>query len=444
MFSQQRQEPNVNIDCRIERKVMSLSIVILSGCYMGYGLDITYKDTAEPPDDDVGAIEGIGSGSNGSGSNGSGSNGSGSNGSGSNGSGSSNAGNQPSAEPGSPATNDPSSIIQSITPTFGSTVGATQVLISGGPYDSATTVLFNGVEASIISQSETSIRVYSPPSPYEGPVNIMVTTSIDSHNYPAGFFYFADGSGQIGAIGSLRYYTLMGSYWQDQYGNPVTWEEGDARITFTTPYDIHWWELLSPTMDSCSPDSYLYSGQLSIYDLQESVIYLEGSHGVSFPLFWDASDNFYNSSILSSNHLPSSTVYNLLPFTGSMTDFAINSIAITSTPTTIYTPALQGASPPYISQNQSFSWAPTGADWISITIALKDSSNSNYIEAVNCVAEDDGSFTVQGSWFNQWTVGNQVDVFFGRAIEQTTILPHNNAEAKIAGEYILLGGGIAQ
>ena len=429
---------------------MPLSIFIMSGCHIGYGLETTFKDTGSSfeGEDPSGELESIQSGGNSSGGNSSGGNSSGGNSSGGNSSGASGTPNQPSSEPGSQSggssSPDPSSIIQSITPTFGSTVGATQVLITGGPYDNATTVLFNGVEASIISQSETSIRVYSPPSAYEGPVNIMVTTSIDSHNYPAGFYYFADGSGQIGAIGSLRYYTLMGSYWQDQYGNPVNWEEGDARITFTTPYNIHWWELISPTMDSCSPDSYLYSGQLSIYDFQEPIIYLEGSHGGSFPLFWDASENFYNSSILSSLQLPTSTVFDLLPFTGTMVDFSINGIAITSTPTTIYTPDLQGFNPPNISQSQYFSWVPSGADWVSITVALKDSTGNSYIEAVNCVAQDDGEFTVQGSWFSQWIPGNQVDVFFGRAIEQTTVLPHNNAEAKIAGEYILLGGGFAQ
>jgi hypothetical protein len=82
-------------------------------------------------------------------------------------------------------------------------------------------------------------------------------------------------------------------------------------------------------------------------------------------------------------------------------------------------------------------------------LARLDPNTLNYSDEINCVAYDDGSFTIDGSQWNGWQVGDllnpvQIDVYFTRVVEQTSLLPHNNTYGRVVGEYTLVGGAFAQ
>ena len=107
-------------------------------------------------------------------------------------------------------------------------------------------------------------------------------------------------------------------------------------------------------------------------------------------------------------------------------------------------PAIQGNVPPNISRNQTIRWSGSNADWMLILIAVVDSSGSSIESVVQCIARDDGEFTIDGSKFSSWPTNRQVNVYVGAVKEQGGNLPFNNAESRIVGTYLMLGAGFSQ
>ena len=61
-----------------------------------------------------------------------------------------------------------------------------------------------------------------------------MNTLTESGSYPLGFAYFADATGATGAIGVLRYYTLMGSYWEPG----TSLDQGEVEVVFINSPDL--------------------------------------------------------------------------------------------------------------------------------------------------------------------------------------------------------------
>ena len=361
--------------------------------------------------------------------------------------------NQPTSEPSSP-TSEPEStagdgnfVISNITPQFGSTSGGTTVTISGGPFDASATVDFAGYPAQVTNNNGISLTVQTPTFPGEGTSDITINTSDGSQTAFAAFQFFADGSGQTGAIGSVTYITSTGDYW----GSTVV-ELSGSNLTFVTPTQFQWWEFNATSMDTCTNSSYQYPGVFTVYDFGQSSVSLSGNAGV-FTLPWDASTNFFMQENITSS-LSNNTTYSLNSLSGEMAGFSVPNIMRSSQSSIVYTPAISGTTVPSISQYQSFSWSPSGADWIHIRLARLDPVTLNYTDEVNCIALDDGSFMIDGSQWGSWPTttydsnGNlinvQIDIYFTRVVEQLSILPHNNSYARVVGEYTLIGGAFAQ
>ena len=361
--------------------------------------------------------------------------------------------NQPTSEPSSP-TSEPEStsgdgnfVISNITPQFGSTAGGTEVTISGGPFDTSATVDFAGYPALVTNNNGIALTVQTPSFPGEGTSDITVNTSDGSQTAFSAFQFFSDGAGQTGAIGSLYYITSTGDYW-----GPTTVELSGANMTFVMPTQFEWWEFNSTGMDICTGSSYQYPGTFTVYDFGQSNISLSGNAG-TMNLQWDSSTNLFVTENITSS-LSNNTTYSLNSMSGNMAGFSVSNIMRSSQSSIVYSPAISGTTVPSISQYQSFSWSPSGADWIHIRLARLDPITLNYTEEVNCIVLDDGSFNIDGSQWGSWPtttydssgnlVGVQIDVYFTRVVEQLSILPHNNSFARIVGEYTLVGGAFAQ
>jgi hypothetical protein len=335
-------------------------------------------------------------------------------------------------------------VVTDMLPSFGSMAGGTTVRFLGGPFADGTQVLFGGVPATMASNNGTIIQVEAPPATAEGYVDILIQLPGEEALLEDAFHYFADGSGLAGAIGSVRYTTLMGDYWIGEDGNPAVLDEASALLTFIQPTDFHWWEFFTGEMDSCSLDgSYSYSDPISVFDSGESSITLQRNE-VQIPMFWNSTENFFASEPLSSSEIYANAVYDLAPFSEDLFGFAVSQIASSSDSAVVSSPALQGVNPPQISQSQTFVWSPSGASWIRLTLSLMNESGTGYEQSISCVFQDSGSFTVDGSLFTLWPIGRQMDVFFGRVIEQVALLPHNNSESRVAGEYLMIGAAFTQ
>ena len=286
---------------------------------------------------------------------------------------------------------DTTSIISSIEPSFGSTVGGSQVVISGGPFDNGTAAYFDGIQAPIFYQSSTSISVGTPTVATEGSVDV-VGQQVLNRAWRLLASHFSDGYGLTGAIGWLSHIPP----WILLVRSSL--DEGYASISFIAPQDVHAWELVTPSIDSCSPTTYSYGGTLDILDLQEPTLNLQGPNGVSIPLSWDSTAAIYSSSTLNSSSLPDNTTFDLLPFSGLLQDFEVNGFANTSQAPILYTPALQGMTPVNISQNQTFTWSHRD-DWISIQVSVMHGLVA-ILDQINCIAVDDGEFTIKAIGYN--------------------------------------------
>ena len=335
-------------------------------------------------------------------------------------------------------------LVTDMLPSYGSTSGGTIVRFLGGPFPESTQIFFNGVPAPLSSNNGTIVQVLAPPAVSEGPVDILVQTSAEEEVLSGAFQYFADASGLAGAIGSVRHTTLMGGYWIDAAGSPAVLDEVSALLTFVQPVDFRWWEFYTPEMDSCSIDeTHPPPAGLSLFEMGEGSVTLQRSDA-SIPLSWNSTENFYASDVLSSAEVFANAAYDLAPFTGSLFGFSVPQFVTTSQETAVSSPALQGPSAPGISQNQTFTWSSSGASWIRLGLSLLNESGTEYEQSISCIFQDTGTFTVDGSLFSAWPVGRQMDVYFGRVVEQTALLPHNNSESRIVGEYMMIGAALTQ
>lgn len=398
------------------------SLLLASGC--GLGLDAwnaSGDDTGalDDEDDDGGSASGGGSG-NGNGS-----------GAGSGSGDDTGMGSGPGGDDGSGDTIS----VTGISPDYGTTAGGLTVEITGGPFDASATVLFGTTEGSVISTSENTITARTPAVSEEALVDVTVRTTDGQGTLDQAFVFWADGTGKAGAIGEIIWTDAIGSYWQS---TPTS--SGFGVLYFIAPQDIEWYELYSSSIDTCRNGSYQYSGEISLYDPQASSVTLSGSRNLS--LSWQGDDGYYLNDAFTTSNWASNLTYQLDPMSGSyFPQDAIPGFAQTPPSPTIYSPALNGSTPPNIAPNPTFSWQPVGADWVHIMLSMWNAAGTGYQETIHCIANDDGSFRVDTGQFTSWSTSRQLDVRFGHVKYGTASLPWNNAEVRVASETRVYGAG---
>ena len=332
--------------------------------------------------------------------------------------------------------------ITSISPAYGSTAGGSSVVIQGGPFDSSALVYFGEEVAGISNISGSSITAITPASAEEITKSVSVVTDTHGGKLKDAFDYYQDGTGLAGAIGSVFWYDYVGNYWKSTGGT-----SGYAELTFIVPTDFHYWEFYVPTMDTCQPydGSYTYSGEVLVYDLDVSALTIAPSSGSPTSMAWNESTLFFSTDPIASNQYTKNAWYDLqAPGSGFLADMAVEDILRTSGNVTITQPAIQGNNPPNIDRNQAFRWTAGDADWIVIYMLMIDASNTSIEQGIICVVSDDGAFDVNTNEWSSWPTGRQVNILFTPAREETTILPHNNSESRVAGMYQMVGAGFSR
>ncbi|MGC6509497.1 MAG: IPT/TIG domain-containing protein [Myxococcota bacterium] len=335
--------------------------------------------------------------------------------------------------------NDGDFTLASITPVYGSTQGGTPLDITGGPFDTSAVVYIGDQQAPMLSQSNTQLQVTIPYTEAEGVVDITVEQTSGSQTLEDTFSYFQDGTGKTSAIGNITFEEYIGGYW-----NPTGQTEfGSAMATFIIPTDFHWWEFYTDQMDSCAADSYTYSGSLSGYDMQSSMLSFSGNTSIN--LSWNTTNGWYDNGSLSRTDIFNNGYYTLDPVaTGSIKGMTMTQFMRASSPSTLTQPAITASQIPTITRNQTLRWQPSGATWIMFFFIVRTADQMNDEQRVNCIVVDDGNFTLDGSVFSAWPVDRVVDIYFTRAFEQNTRTPHNNGFARVVGQHMLHGAAISQ
>lgn len=327
--------------------------------------------------------------------------------------------------------------VTGVSPDYGTTAGGAIVEITGGPFDSSAEVFFGSTAGSVVSTTDSLITVRTPQVSEQGLYSVTVRAAAGEGELDNSFVYWEDGAGQNGTIGVVSFTEQVGSYWGD--GGVMTF--GNAAVYFVGPTDTEWYEIYAPTLDTCrNEDSYAFGGEITVYDPGVSSIELSGSRSIN--LSWDAEFNSYAADELTTSQWAPSSTYNLEPMTGgAFPALTVNGIASTASRPTLYSPSITGSSIANISPNPTFSWAPSGADWVLITLGIHSSGSTSYQEVIHCVAQDDGSFRVDTGQFVEWPYYRQIDVYFGPARKATGTLPWNNAQSGVVGLTRIYGAG---
>ena len=292
----------------------------------------------------------------------------------------------------------------------------------------------DGGQEGTVLNTTGGVLVAETPSSTTGSVSVVVTTQTHTGSLSNAFTYYDDATGTGGVLGSLSWYELVGNYWSSS----DAW--GDASASFIQPADFHYWEFYTDSMDSCQLDTFLTSESLYVFDLEAGSIQLStGSTSITLP--WDESTLSYGLELSSGQYI-SNGWYDLEPLTdGPLAGLTMENMFRAGQSFSVSQPAIQGNAPPNISRSQTVRWSNANADWMLIYIAVMNSAGTAFESIVQCIAADDGEFTVNGNLLSSWPTNRQVNLYVAAVKEQGGNLPHNNAESRIVGSYFLVEAG---
>ena len=421
----------------LSRPIQLCAVAALTGCgglgdfdkYLDSGQADGIAGTNELGDDVVDTGLTGGSGDGGSGDAGAGDDGAGESGSGDDGTGESGSGDDGSVDPIDIA-------VDAVTPDYGSNAGGDVVTITGGPFDASVSVEIFGAEATVSSITETELVVVTPAVPRSGPSSVVISSDLGSGRMSNAFRYWEDGAGKYGMVGIVELTRYTGGYWE---GGVTPDDVLGATVYFSDPTEVRWYELITPTLDTCRTETWTGAPGVTVFDPGIAQIDLEPTSGSTMRLTFDGVGFSGEPTSLTAG-----AYYDLLAPGGILPAEDVPSVVhLPSRGPVVSSPAISSTVPPSISQYQSFSWTASGADWVLISMILDNGMTSDGWEVVRCAVYDDGSFNFDGSQFSLWARNTTAIVSVAFVYDQSTIaLPWNRSTSGVAGVVATVGGGI--
>jgi len=356
------------------------------------------------------------------------------------------------------------SLVTSMSPLYGSTAGGESITIMGGPFTSDASVLFGGNPGIVTSNNGSMIRVNTPAAVVEGPVEVRVDMD-DGYGLPSDpYLYFQDGLGKTSTIGVISRVEYIGQYWN---GGVLPDQTASMWTAFTTPLDVHFWQLSTPALDTCarngvdsdgnginddvngdgvvnSSDYYEFSGNLTVIDVGADSVTMNGTSSITLPRGStdQSSISYYlyeSPGILDPSSVPENAFYDLNVTTGPLNGMTVAQYARASRRIAPLSPSLNTSTLQAVSSTQTFSWSQSQADWIEIRMFQVNTSNF-IVSDVICNVEDDGNFAFQNI-HQTWTPGEAIYVQFTRVYESNITMPHNDGVSRVIGSYTIFGAG---
>lgn len=355
-------------------------------------------------------------------------------------------------------------LISSVSPLYGSTDGSTEVTILGGPFTSDATVSFGGTQGLVRSNNGSMLRVNTPSASIDGAVEIRVDMDDGYGIADDAYVYFADSLGKTATIGVIGKVEYIGQYWN---GGVVPDPSAHMWTAFTSPLDVHFWQLSTPALNTCARngidangdgfdddvngdgvvnngDFYQFSGNLTVIDVGANSVTMTGTNGIL--LTRGSNDpnsiNYYMyeySGDLDPSMVPDNAFYDLSISGGALDGMTVAQYGRASKRSAPVSPSLNTATLQAVSRTQTFSWNPTGADWVEIR--MYQVNDAGFISSdVICNVNDTGGFNFQNI-HHSWTVGQAVYVHFTRVFESNISMPHNDGISRIIGAYTIVGAG---
>ena len=384
------------------------------GASWGCGLE-DYKtvDTAEGGDGDDGTLPGGGDVDTGF---------SGGSGSGGSGSGSDDGGDDERVD----------ILIDAISPDHGITAGGESVLITGGPFDSTAAVAFAGASATVTRVSETELVVTTPATTQVGLVEVSVETTVGRGSQADAFRFWEDARGRYGLVGVVELARHTGSLWEG--GMPD--DSHRAEIYFSEPHLHRWYELYTPSLETCRSETATSTATLSWFDPGVETISLRPDSGSLMTLTYNGSGFVAEPASITAGGR-----YDLVAPGGILSSEDV--AAVMDMPTdgpAVSNPPISSTSVPYVSRFHTFQWTPTGADWILIRMTVENGATEDGFESVYCAVLDDGEFDFDGSSFTTWS-GNAIATVAVSSVydQHDATLPWNQGLSSIAAMVTTVG-----
>ncbi len=245
--------------------------------------------------------------------------------------------------------------------------------------------------------------------------------------------------GKAGALGRLRRYEFLGTYWS---GGSTPDTVATSWWQLIDPADFHSWEFSAPEMDSCATD---YQTDRSLSPLvaltKPSETLFSSGTGASVEMSLVDGPAWENSAVdpadvrLNTTYSLEKVVTDVLP------DLAVETAVSVPSALELLDPGLDTSSPPGLRQHElEFSWVGAeDADWVEIGMYYFTVSESDFTETVSCVSSNDGYFKAPSGLFSEWDEDDYVVITVSAISEGDATLLFNGSEFRAVGDHTQSG-----
>ncbi|MFT7519518.1 MAG: hypothetical protein ACI9MC_001660 [Kiritimatiellia bacterium] len=316
--------------------------------------------------------------------------------------------------------------ITSLDPVFGVNSGGAEVTIIAGPLGDEVEVTFGGSPAEVVSQTGDQVVVKTPSVALEGPVDVAVRSGQRSERLTGAYYYWEDGAGQTGMIGSVSTVDL------DRPNLSGAAFEQTASLMFIEPVDFDYSSFYGSTLDSCVRD-YRRSGP-SISIIQPGIDSIALTDGVtSYDALPDEDGEVFS---VPSRERPFSggKSLDLSQGAGDAGWLPMQIDGFVQLPDTgfrVTNPDLDGTFPT-VSEGFDLRWTGgTPGDYVLVKMYRYEGDNA--VDNISCLLRDDGVHRVDSSLFTSWWWTSEMHFFVGRAHLSTAKIPFNGANIEVVG-----------
>jgi predicted RecA/RadA family phage recombinase len=320
--------------------------------------------------------------------------------------------------------------LTTVTPDYGTETGGKLITLVGDFGNNQGTVTIGSKAAPVVNWNSSYIEAYTPGQSTSGAFDVTVEVGGSSDTLTEGFYVFPDLSGTGAMMGAVEWYDYNDGLFD------ASADGGGAVAYWIDNQDVHWWELYAGSVDRCT-NNYLYSGDISVYDLEVSALRFSGG-GKNLNMTWDATASGWSTAVGNKSGLYMGGSYDLdTVSTAAYPDFTITDAARGPEIFSISSPSMTGSNLGYMSRSGiNLSWNASGADYmLARIVTTPDGDWANATNDVTCWINNDGNFSVPSSAFSSWSSGYILYIQFGAMTEANGVHPMTNASSNMAGVY---------
>ncbi len=321
--------------------------------------------------------------------------------------------------------------LEGLDPWAGLMSGGEEVVLSGRNLGTDVEVRFGSQLATVTAADAERMYVTAPQSDEEGLVEVSVTRGEDVDRLARRYSYWADGTGLVGATGTMWYFQRRGGYWAES-----TADAASLSFKFIEPAPAYdYWKYWAPTLDTCV--TYAETPYTFVpYDLgavDPGVTATLTAATAEVTATWDAAYQGFVNEEFPVRTLLTTQSWKLQEVeVAGFPTFATTELMLTPAAWELASPRIDGANlTPTVVSPLALEWSGSGAVSVIVQLGLMDPAGQEFEDEVFCAMVDDGSFEVPAELTEAWPANRDVHVLIGRYVEPAGVLAFNHAGAAV-------------